>query len=88
MRSPGATGTLGGQVVCLHSQVLMFFPFEFSLSGFGFVFPFPCYASLPSSLLFYPLNRNILEKTNQQNSSSLPLLMGRTCYLQMVLMGF
>ena len=40
MRSPGTTGTLVGQALCLYSQVLMFFHFQFPLFGFGFVFPF------------------------------------------------
>lgn len=30
--------------------MFIFSLFQFSLSGFGFVFPFPCYASFPPSL--------------------------------------
>lgn len=37
-------------MICLSSQVLIFSPFQFSLSGLGFVFPCPCYASFPPSL--------------------------------------
>ena len=64
-----------------------FSPFLFAWFGDLFLLCF----SLPASFLyyfFYPLNRNTLEKTSQQNFSSSTLLMGKTCYLQMLPLGF
>lgn len=52
-RTPGTTRALVGLVLCLSSQVLIFSPFQFSLSGLGFVIPSPCFASFPPSLFLF-----------------------------------